>query len=34
MRGREAFQEIDYAHYFGKVSKWAVEIDDESVSPK
>ena len=27
MRGREAFQEIDYTHYFAKVAKWAVEID-------
>ena len=27
MRGREAFQEIDYTHYFGKVAKWVCEID-------
>ena len=34
MKGREAFQEIDYAHYFGKVSKWAVEIDDAERIPE
>lgn len=28
MRGREAFQEIDYKAFFGTVAKWAVEIDD------
>ncbi|MDC1382695.1 thiamine pyrophosphate-binding protein [Candidatus Puniceispirillum sp.] len=27
MKGREAFQEIDYSHYFGKVAKLVVEID-------
>jgi acetolactate synthase I/II/III large subunit len=27
MKGREAFQEIDYAAFFGPVAKWAVEID-------
>ncbi len=27
MRGREAFQEIDYARAFEDVAKWAVEID-------
>ncbi len=27
MRGREAFQEIDYRAMFGTVAKWAVEID-------
>ncbi len=27
-KGREAFQEIDYAAMFGKVAKFAVEIDD------
>ena len=27
MKGREAFQEIEYSHYFGKVAKWVVEID-------
>ncbi len=34
MKGREAFQEIEYAHYFGKVSKWAVEIDDVERIPE
>ena len=28
MKGREAFQEIDYRAMFGTVAKWAVEIDD------
>jgi acetolactate synthase-1/2/3 large subunit len=28
MRGREAFQELDYAAVFGTVAKWAAEIDD------
>jgi acetolactate synthase I/II/III large subunit len=27
MRGREAFQELDYRAMFGSVAKWAVEID-------
>ena len=27
MKGREAFQEIDYAAVFGTMAKWAVEID-------
>lgn len=27
IKGREAFQEIDYSHYFGKVAKWTVEVD-------
>ncbi len=27
MKGREAFQEIDYPAVFGTVAKWAVEID-------
>ncbi len=30
MKGREAFQEIDYRAVFGTVAKWAVEIDDVS----
>jgi len=34
MRGREAFQEIDYTHYFGKVAKWACEIDDADRIPE
>lgn len=28
MKGREAFQEIDYKAVFGTMAKWAVEIDD------
>ncbi|SOH94903.1 acetolactate synthase-1/2/3 large subunit [Monaibacterium marinum] len=28
IRGREAFQEIDYRAYFGSVAKWVTEIDD------
>ncbi len=27
MRGREAFQEIDYRAVFGSMAKWAVEVD-------
>ncbi len=27
MKGREAFQEVDYAAVFGTLAKWAVEID-------
>ncbi|MEM6973116.1 MAG: thiamine pyrophosphate-binding protein [Pseudomonadota bacterium] len=30
MRGREAFQEIDYRAMFGSVAKWAVEIEEAS----
>ncbi|MEO1091896.1 MAG: thiamine pyrophosphate-binding protein [Pseudomonadota bacterium] len=26
-RGREAFQEVDYAAFFGPIAKWAVEVD-------
>ena len=28
MKGREAFQEIDYRAFFGSVAKWVVEVDD------
>ncbi len=28
MKGREAFQELDYRAVFGTLAKWAVEIDD------
>lgn len=28
MKGREAFQEVDYKAVFGSMAKWAVEIDD------
>lgn len=27
MRGREAFQEVDFEKFFGPLAKWAVEID-------
>lgn len=33
-RGREAFQEIDYAQMFGSVAKWAAEIDDARRIPE
>jgi len=34
MKGREAFQEIDYKAYFGTVAKWVAEIDDVSRIPE
>lgn len=34
MKGREAFQEIDYRAVFGSVAKWAVEIDDVERLPE
>ncbi|TNF20681.1 MAG: thiamine pyrophosphate-binding protein [Rhodobacteraceae bacterium] len=34
MRGREAFQEIDYRAVFGPMAKWAVEIDDVTRVPE
>jgi acetolactate synthase-1/2/3 large subunit len=34
MRGREAFQEIDYRAVFGTMAKWAVEIDDVGRIPE
>lgn len=34
MKGREAFQEIDYRAVFGSVAKWAVEIDDVDRIPE
>lgn len=34
MRGREAFQEIDYRAVFGTMAKWAVEIDDVDRIPE
>jgi acetolactate synthase-1/2/3 large subunit len=34
MRGREAFQEVDYRKTFGDLAKWAVEIDDASRIPE
>ena len=34
MKGREAFQEIDYRAYFGSVAKWVTEIDDADRVPE
>lgn len=34
MKGREAFQELDYRAVFGTIAKWAVEIDDVSRIPE
>lgn len=34
MKGREAFQEIDYRAVFGAMAKWAVEIDDADRIPE
>ncbi len=34
MKGREAFQEIDYRAMFGTVAKWAVEIDQVDRIPE
>ena len=34
MRGREAFQELDYRAVFGSMAKWAVEIDDVDRIPE
>ena len=34
MKGREAFQEIDYRAMFGSVAKWAVEIDQVDRIPE
>lgn len=34
MKGREAFQEIDYKAYFGTVAKWVAEIDDVERVPE
>lgn len=34
MRGREAFQEVDYAQMFGPLAKWAAEIDDPKRIPE
>lgn len=33
-RGREAFQEVDYAAMFGGIAKWAAEIDDPARIPE
>ena len=34
MKGREAFQELDYRAVFGTLAKWAVEIDDVERLPE
>ena len=34
MRGREAFQELDYRAVFGTMAKWAVEIEDVARIPE
>ena len=34
MRGREGFQEIDFAAFFGPIAKWADRIDDAARIPE
>jgi acetolactate synthase-1/2/3 large subunit len=34
MKGREAFQELDYRAVFGTMAKWVVEIDDPARIPE
>lgn len=34
MRGREAFQELDYRAVFGSMAKWVVEIDEAARLPE
>lgn len=34
MRGRDAFQEVDYTHLFGTMAKWAAEIDSADRVPE
>src|ERR1700720_2840679 len=34
MRGREAFQELDYRAVFGSMTKWTTEIDDPARIPE
>ncbi len=34
MRGRDAFQELDYRAVFGTITKWATEIDDPARVPE
>ena len=34
MRGRDAFQELDYRAVFGSMAKWATEIDDPASIPE
>ncbi len=34
MRGRDAFQEVDYRHFFGDMTKWVAEIDSAERIPE
>ncbi|SOD91716.1 thiamine pyrophosphate-binding protein [Caenispirillum bisanense] len=34
MRGRDAFQEVDYTHVFGTMAKWVAEIDSPDRVPE
>src|SRR5215510_1734291 len=34
MRGREAFQELDYRAVFGSMTKWTTEVDDPARVPE
>lgn len=34
MRGRDAFQEVDYTHVFGTMAKWVAEIDSADRVPE
>ncbi|MBL4807777.1 MAG: thiamine pyrophosphate-binding protein [Rhodobacteraceae bacterium] len=34
MRGREAFQEVDYRAFFGPIAKWVTEIDNADRIPE
>jgi len=34
VKGREAFQEVDYTAFFGPLAKWVVEIDDVNRVPE
>jgi acetolactate synthase-1/2/3 large subunit len=33
-RGREAFQELDYASFFGEIAKWVVEVEHAGAFPE
>src|SRR5205823_4493066 len=34
VRDREAFQEVDFAQFFGPIAKWAAEISDPARIPE
>jgi acetolactate synthase-1/2/3 large subunit len=34
LRGREAFQELDYGRMFGQMAKWVVEVEEAAAFPK